>query len=72
MKSNAQIVTCDQLRDLMGQNADGHVANCLRKEGIPFFQGKAGPWTTLELLTIAGKRKLGLSVDDKELEQGVM
>tara|TARA_B100000579_G_scaffold407382_1_gene394596 strand:+ start:1273 stop:1443 length:171 start_codon:yes stop_codon:yes gene_type:complete len=56
----------------MGQNADGHVANCLRKEGIPFFQGKAGPWTTLELLTIAGKRKLGLSVDDKELEQGVM
>lgn len=71
MKSDGQIVTCEQLRALMGQNADGHVANCLRKEGIPFFQGKAGPWTTLPLLTIAGKRKLGLSVDDKEPE-GVM
>ena len=69
---NSKIITCSDLRKLTGQESDGRVAKELRKDGIPFFQGKAGPWTTMELLTIAGKRKLGLSINKEEEPQGVM
>ena len=69
---NTAIITAEELRELTGQAADGHVANQLRKDGIPFFQGKAGPWTTMELITIAGKRKLGLPIDKDEEPAGVM
>lgn len=72
MKPDPQVLKSEQLRELMGYESDGNTAKSLLKDGIPFFQGKAGPWTTHELLLLAGKRKLGLSADDKEPEQGVM
>jgi len=72
-QDNQQIVGANQLRKLAGYESDGRVANFLRKEGIAFFQGREGCWTTLDLIALAGKRKLGLSVDDKpDDSKGVM
>jgi len=44
----------DDLRALTGYERAGDVARCLRKQGIRIFEGRVGPWTTLDLVNAAG------------------
>ena len=54
------ILTSDQLKKITKYQRDGDLKRHLEKEGIPYFEGKDGVWTTMELITLAGRRKLGL------------
>lgn len=48
------IVETRDLLTLTGYQKPGDAARCLRKQGIKFFEGKDGPWTTLALINAAG------------------
>lgn len=48
------ILTCAELMAITGYQRPGDVARCLRAQGIHVFHGKAGPWTTLDLINRAG------------------
>lgn len=39
---------------ITGYARAGDAARCLRAQGIRVFDGKDGPWTTLELINAAG------------------
>ncbi|MGO4700236.1 DUF4224 domain-containing protein [Dyella sp. 2RAB6] len=47
-------LTTDDLRTLTGYDRAGDVERCLTKQGVRFFLGKEGPWTTRELINAAG------------------
>lgn len=42
------------LFELTGYTRPADVERCLRDQGVKFFWGKDGPWTTLELINAAG------------------
>lgn len=42
------------LLELTGYSRAADVERCLRDQGVKFFWGKDGPWTTLELINAAG------------------
>jgi hypothetical protein len=57
------VLNADELRVLTGLDRDADIQRVLRKQGILCFPGKDGPWTTLELVNLAGRRQLGLEED---------
>lgn len=60
------ILKHDELVEITGYTRDGDIRRCLEKQGIPVFDGKDGVWTTLNLIDLAGKVRLGLvKPDDK-------
>ncbi len=44
----------DELKERTGYQRRGDVENCLKKQGIRFFIGRAGVWTTVDLVNAAG------------------
>jgi len=48
------ILTTADLLAITGYDRPGDAARKLRAQGIRVFEGKAGPWTTLELVNAAG------------------
>ena len=52
--SDKNILTCAELMAITGYQRPADVARCLREQGIHVFHGKAGPWTTLDLINRAG------------------
>lgn len=48
------LVSTAQLRDLTGYQRGADVKRCLLAQGIKCFDGKDGPWTTLDLINAAG------------------
>jgi hypothetical protein len=48
------IIECEDLLAITGYEKPGDAARSLRKQGIRVFDGKAGIWTTLELINAAG------------------
>lgn len=48
------IIETSDLLAITGYQKPGDAARCLRKQGITVFDGKDGPWTTLELVNAAG------------------
>lgn len=52
--STAAVLSCTDLMAITGYQRPGDVARCLRAQGIHVFHGKAGPWTTLDLVNRAG------------------
>lgn len=42
------------LFELTGYTRPADVERCLRDQGVKYFWGKDGPWTTLELINAAG------------------
>ena len=59
------IVTTKQLRDVTGYSRPGDIEKCLEKQGVRFFNGKDGPWTTEALLN-AAKGLVSLPQDQSE------
>ena len=54
MPQNAHIINTDDLKQITGYERPGDVEKCLKKQGVRFFFGKNGPWTTLDLINAAG------------------
>ncbi len=59
-------LTTDDLKELTGYDRSGDVERCLTKQGVRFFIGKGGPWTTRELINAAG----GLKADKNDETYG--
>jgi hypothetical protein len=52
---SCDILGLDELRAITGYSRSGDIARCLRTQGIRFFYGRGGePWTTTELVNLAG------------------
>jgi hypothetical protein len=62
------VVTTDELRAVTGINRIAALRKHLEREGIAYFNGKEGPWTTPELLELAGKMKLGIAANSSGKE----
>jgi hypothetical protein len=54
------VLNAEELRALLGVERDADLRRRLERQGIQCFDGRNGIWTTLELVNLAGKRKLGL------------
>jgi hypothetical protein len=48
------------LLEVTGFHSPGALRRSLEKQGVPFFEGKDGPWTTIDLLNAV---KLGRETD---------
>ncbi|MDR5887518.1 DUF4224 domain-containing protein [Vreelandella janggokensis] len=48
------VLSCEDLKQITGYQRPGDVARCLRDQGVQVFQGRLGPWTTIELINQAG------------------
>ena len=48
------LLQTSDLLALTGYQKAGDAARCLRRQGITVFEGKDGPWTTLQLVNAAG------------------
>lgn len=51
---NDAILTTEDLRTVTGYQRVSDVERCLTGQGVRFFRGKDGPWTTLTLINAAG------------------
>jgi hypothetical protein len=51
---NKSLLTTAQLLAATGYKRAGDMAAALRRQGIHLFEGKDGPWTTIELVNAAG------------------
>lgn len=47
-------LTFSDLQQLTGYKRAGDVERCLKDQGIVFFWGRSGPWTTLHHLNFPG------------------
>lgn len=52
--SNERIILPDDLSHITGYERPGDVERCLRTQGVRYFTGKDGPWTTIDLINAAG------------------
>ncbi|MCB1606071.1 MAG: hypothetical protein KDI71_03705 [Xanthomonadales bacterium] len=48
------VLTFNQLQEATGYQRLSDVERCLKDQGIRFFRGKGGIWTTIELVNAAG------------------
>jgi len=48
------ILGTEDLKLVTGYVRAGDVEKCLQDQGVKFFYGKGGPWTTLDLINAAG------------------
>ena len=59
------IINSKQLQECTGYSRPGDIEKCLEKQGVRFFIGKNGPWTTEALLN-AAKGLVSLPQDTSE------
>lgn len=52
--SNSNLVSIEDLKEVMGYERSGDVEKKLIGCGVHVFPGKNGPWTTVDLLNAAG------------------
>lgn len=50
---NSGIVTFEDLRAATGYRRQTDVARCLERQGVSFFYGRDGVWTTIDALNAA-------------------
>lgn len=53
----AHVLPYAELASVYGYERMSDVRRCLRRDGIRYFEGRNGPWTTLELVNAAGGLK---------------
>lgn len=51
-----ETLTFSDLQQLTGYQRPADVERCLKDQGITFFWGRSGPWTTLHHLNFPGGR----------------
>ncbi|MBZ5875977.1 DUF4224 domain-containing protein [Chromohalobacter israelensis] len=51
---NSAVLSCEELKAITGYQRPADVARCLREQGVRVFNGRTGPWTTLDLINQAG------------------
>ncbi|MBY5985753.1 DUF4224 domain-containing protein [Halomonas sp. DP5Y7-2] len=52
--SHQAVLSCEDLKQITGYQRPGDVARCLREQGVRVFNGRSGPWTTIDLINQAG------------------
>lgn len=48
------VLDCDELKAITGYQRPADAARCLREQGVTVFNGRRGPWTTIDLINKAG------------------
>lgn len=48
------VLDCDELKAITGYQRPADAARCLREQGVVVFNGRRGPWTTIDLINRAG------------------
>lgn len=67
------ILTTDELKARLGCETAGELKRVLRKDGIVYFGNRDKPWTTLDMINAAGRKKMGEKDDaENDDEEGVM
>ena len=61
-ESQDGVIDAPRLRRITGYKSDGHLRRYLEEQGIAYFPSPEGPWTTTELVKIAGMTKIGIHV----------
>ncbi|AMA40351.1 TPA: DUF4224 domain-containing protein [Pseudomonas aeruginosa] len=64
----ATILTFEDLQQLTGYTKRSGVERALRKQGIRWFWGRHGPWTTIEMVNQAG----GQAADDEQYDSRIL
>ena len=54
MPESPYILTTEELQKLTGYDRPRDIERCLRDQGVRYFHGKKGPWTTVDLVNAAG------------------
>ena len=62
------ILTFEDLQQLTGYTKRSGVERALRKQGIRWFWGRHGPWTTIEMVNQAG----GHAADDGQYDSRIL
>ncbi|MBT2784775.1 MULTISPECIES: hypothetical protein [Halomonadaceae] len=48
------VINSDELKAITGYQRPADAARCLREQGVTVFNGRRGPWTTIDLINKAG------------------
>lgn len=64
------ILKTDELLEVTGYNRRADLERCLTQQGVRYFWGKDGPWTTLDLINAAGGLKAG--GDSESYQEGIL
>jgi hypothetical protein len=51
------VLTTAKLIETTGYQRAADIERCLREQGVRYFWGKDGPWTTMDLVNAAGGLK---------------
>jgi len=51
------VLTTAHLIETTGYQRPADIERCLREQGVRYFWGKDGPWTTIDLVNAAGGLK---------------
>lgn len=51
------VLTTASLIETTGYQRPADIERCLREQGVRYFWGKDGPWTTIDLVNAAGGLK---------------
>ena len=50
---SSPVLNLDDLREATGYTRQADIERCLRKQGVRYFYGRQGIWTTIEALNAA-------------------
>ncbi|NQY77944.1 MAG: hypothetical protein HRT78_12675 [Halomonas sp.] len=48
------VLDCEEIKKITGYQRPADAARCLREQGVVVFNGRRGPWTTIDLINKAG------------------
>lgn len=65
--SSGQVLTFQDLQRLTGYTRRSGVEQALRKQGIRWFWGRNGPWTTIDLVNHAAGHTPAIEKYDSEI-----
>ncbi len=66
-RSSGQVLTFQDLQRLTGYTRRSGVEQALRKQGIRWFWGRNGPWTTVDLVNQAAGHSPAIEKYDSEI-----
>lgn len=61
-QAQSGVIPAEQIKAVTGIRTDGRLKRYLDKQGIASFPSPNGPWTTMELVKMAGLAKMGVQL----------